>query len=193
MAEIAMSSTPMAETCNGGSWYALAVKPRHEKVVAKLLSYKGLEDFLPQYRDRRRWSDRIKLVELPLFSGYLFCRFSLDNRLAVLSTPGVRAIVGFGKTPSPVPDEEIDAVRTMVQSGLPVSPWPFLREGQVVVIEGGPLRGLEGKLARATDAWRVVVNVDLLQRSVAVTMDRNLIGVVDQPLVRLTAAAACGC
>lgn len=193
MAETAMNPTPMAETSNGGSWYALAVKPRHEKVIAKLLSYKGLEDFLPQYRDRRRWSDRIKLVELPLFSGYLFCRFSLENRLAVLTTPGVRAIVGFGKTPSLVPDEEIDAVRAMVQSGLPVSPWPFLREGQVVVIEGGPLRGLEGRLARATDAWRVVVNVDLLQRSVAVTMDRNLIGVVDQPLMKLTAAAACGC
>ena len=149
--------------------------------------------FLPQYRDRRRWSDRIKLVELPLFSGYVFCRFSFDKRLVVLTTPGVRAIVGFGKTPSPIPDEEIDAVRAMVQSGLSVSPWPFLKEGQVVVIEGGPLRGLEGKLAKTTDALRVVVNVDLLQRSVAVTMDRNLIGVVDQPLMKLTAAAACGC
>ena len=193
MAELAMNPNPVVEASNGGAWYALAVKPRHEKAVAKVLGYKGLEGFLPQYRDRRRWSDRIKLVELPLFSGYVFCRFSLDRRLAVLTTPGVRAIVGFGKMPSAVPDEEIDGVRAMVQSGLPVRPWPFLREGQVVVIEGGPLRGLEGKLARATDAWRVVVNVDLLQRSVAVTMDRNLIGVVDQPLVRLTAAAACGC
>lgn len=167
------------------SWYALTVKPQHEKAVAKVLGYKRLEQFLPVYQAKRRWSDRVKLLELPLFHGYVFCRFGTRERLSVLKTPGVRSIVGFGRHVAPIPDTEIDAIRTMIASGLSVQPWPFLKEGEQVVINRGPLRGLEGRLARKAGAWQVVLSVDLLQRSVAVSVDRSSIRLVNQPASKI--------
>jgi transcription antitermination factor NusG len=164
------------ETEPGPAWFALTVKPQHERAVANSLQLKGLEDFVPLYRDRRRWSDRVKELELPLFPGYVFCRFTATHRSGVLATPGVRSIVGFGKAPAAVPQSEIEAIRAMIASGLPVGPWPFLKVGQTVRIERGALRGLEGILVQLKDAWRVVVSVPLLQRSVAVEIDRDVIG-----------------
>jgi transcription antitermination factor NusG len=158
-------------------WYALTVKPQHEKAAAHVLRSKGLEEFVPLYRTRHRWSDRFKEVELPLFPGYVFCRFAVPQRTTVLTTPSVRSIVGFGKTPAPVAEEEIQAVQAMVSSGLPVGPWPFLKVGQRVCIKQGPLCGLEGILVQLKDAWRVVVNVHLLQRSVAAEIDRDTVEV----------------
>lgn len=155
------------------NWFVLTVKPQHEKVAARVLRDKGWEDFLPLYRSRRRWSDRLKEIELPLFAGYVFCRFAPEDRAPVLRTPGVRSIVTFDGRPAPVSDEEIAAMRQAAGSGLPVEPWPFLRAGQPVRIERGPLSGLRGVLVRAKDNWRVVVSVELLQRSVAVEVDRN--------------------
>lgn len=159
-------------------WFALTVKPQHEKAAARALRLKGMEDFLPLHRGRRRWSDRIKELELPLFPGYVFCRFTPRERAKVLATPGVRCIVGFGKAPAPIPETEIGSLQAMVASGMPVGPWPFLRVGQTVRIEGGPLRGLEGVLLQLKDAWRVVVSVPLLQRSVAVEVGRDVIAVL---------------
>ena len=163
------------------AWFAVTVRPQHEKAAAHGLERKGLEDFLPLYRDRRRWSDRVKELELPLFPGYVFCRFTLRQRAAVLATPGVRSIVGFGRTPAVVPQAEIEAIQAMVASGLPARPWPFLKVGQTVRIERGPLSGLEGILVQLKDAWRVVVSVPLLQRSVAVEIDRDVVGVTQRP------------
>ena len=157
-------------------WYALTVKPRHEKAAAQNLRLKGLEDFSPVYRARRRWSDRIKELELQLFPGYVFCRFSYARRLDVLNTAGVTSIVGFGKTPAPVDDSEILSVRAIIESGYPALPWPYLRVGQRVRIQEGCLAGLAGTLVREKDVYRVVVNVELLQRSVAVEMDRFAVG-----------------
>jgi transcription termination/antitermination protein NusG len=156
-------------------WYALTVKPNHERAAAQSLECRGLEAFLPLYRARRRWSDRVKELDLPLFAGYIFCRFPGVERARVLAAPGVTSVVGFGSQPAVVPDNEIQAVRVMVGSGLPVSPWPFLRVGDRVRIEGGPLYGLEGILSQVKDAWRVVVNVELLQRSVAAEVDRDVV------------------
>ena len=159
-------------------WYALTVKPNHERAAAQALGSKGLETFLPLYRSRRRWSDRIKELELPLFAGYVFCRFKAAERAGILSTPGVNSVVGFGRRPAPVSDGEIAAVRTIVSSGLPVGPWPFLRVGQKVRIEAGPLCGVEGILTQVKDVWRVVVSVELLQRSVAAEVDRDVLSVI---------------
>jgi len=159
------------------SWYALRAKPRHERTSSQHLREKGLEAFSPVYRAPRRWSDRIKEVELCLFPGYVFCRFSYEERLRVLGTPGIASIVGFARTPAPVPDGEIDAVRRMAASGYCLEPWPYLQVGESVRIEQGCLRGLHGALVRQKDRLRVVVNVELLQRSVAVEIDRQaLIG-----------------
>ncbi len=161
-------------------WYALAVRPRHERAIAKSLRSKGLEEFSPLYRTRRRWCDRIKELETELFPGYVFCRFSYDQRLLVLNTPGVTSIVGFGTRPVPVDDREIEAIRAVVASGLPVQPWTYLRTGQRVRIEQGCLEGVVGIVLRDRDAFRVLINVEILQRTVAVEIDRALLTPIEQ-------------
>jgi transcription antitermination factor NusG len=156
-------------------WFALTVKPQHERSVAEQLAAKSLEGYVPLYRTRRLWSDRRKTVELPLFPRYVFCRFRFEDRLKVLSTLSVISIVGFGGTPCPVTDKEIDVIKRMIDSNLPIMPWPFLRIGQHVQIRQGPLSGLEGILAKEKAAYRVVVNVEMLQRAVAVEIERDLL------------------
>ncbi len=155
-------------------WYAIRVRSKYENVASAGLRGKGYEEFLPSYRSKRRWSDRVKEIELPLFPGYLFCRFCVNDRLLpILTTPGVLSIAGAGKTPIPVRDEEVGAVRAILSSGLASRPWPFLRVGSRVYIESGPLAGLEGIIAETEKVDRLIVSVSLLQRSVAVEIDRN--------------------
>ncbi|MBI4874386.1 MAG: hypothetical protein HY822_07125 [Acidobacteria bacterium] len=165
----------MSPAHSRAEWYALTVKPRHERTVARNLRGRGLEEFAPFCRARRRWCDRIKELETPLFPGYVFCRFSYEQRMLVLNTPSVTSIVGFGKHPTPAGEEEIDALRSIVASGLPAQPWPYLRLGQKVRIEQGCLEGVVGILLREKDLCRVLVNVEILQRSVAVEIDRALL------------------
>jgi transcription termination/antitermination protein NusG len=164
-------------------WYALTVKPNHERAAAQALESKALETLLPLYRSRRRWSDRIQELDLPLFAGYVFCRFSGTERARILSTPGVRSVVGFGNRPTAVEDAEIRALQTLVASGQPVGPWPFLRVGERVRVEAGPLCGVEGILTQVKDAWRVVVSIELLQRSIAAEVDRDSLSLVTRPAV----------
>lgn len=152
-------------------WYALRVRARYEKSVETLLRGKGYDPLLPLYSCRRRWSDRFKQMELPLFPGYLFCRFDVQNRLPVLKTPGVILVVGIAKTPIPVDDAEIAAIQTIVRSGVQSEPWPFLHIGAKVRIEHGPLCGLEGVLSGFKGRQRLVVSVTLLRRAVAVDID----------------------
>ena len=154
-------------------WYALRVKPRFERKVSQSLHQKGYEEFAPFYRSRRRWSDRTKTVEFPLFPGYIFCRFDPTKRLPILETPGVTAIVSFGKQLIPVDEAEIRAIQATVRSGAEVVPWPYLRLGQRVRIVGGPLGGLTGLLLDLQDGRRLVLSVTMLQRSVAVEISRE--------------------
>lgn len=154
-------------------WFALRVKSRCEKVVAMMAQNKGFEEFLPLYQSRRRWSDRLKSVELPLFPGYLFCRLDPQYRLPLLTIPGVLHFVGIGKIPVPIEDAEIAALQTAVRSGLLTEPWPFLEIGQRVRLDDGPLAGLEGILVGTSKQQRIVVSVTLLKRSVAVTIERH--------------------
>ena len=159
-------------------WYALHVKSRQELRTAEHLIVRGVETFAPTYKVRRRWSDRIKEVDLPLFPSYVFCRHTADQRHNVLTTPGVTSIVSFGNTPMPVSEEEMASVHAIVSSGMPFGPWPYVpRVGDRVRIEEGCMRGLSGFLVRMRDEFRVVVNVELLQRSVAVEIDRDLLRV----------------
>lgn len=170
-------------------WFAVRVKPRREKYVALLLRHKGYAEFLPLYRARRRWSDRFKEIELALFPGYLFCRFDPCHRVPVLTTPGVSCIVGVGKIPIPVDEAEVGAIQDIVQLGLGVGPWPFLQVGHRVRLEEGPLSGLEGILIETKDQHRLVVSVTLLQRSVAVEIDRHWVRPISA-LPRIPAVAA---
>jgi transcription antitermination factor NusG len=146
-------------------WFALQVRYQYENVVTAHLNGKGYEWFLPLYKRRRRWSDRIKETEQPLFPGYVFCRLNPLNRLPILTTPGVSLIVGVGKTPEPIDETEIAAIQSAVKSGLPSQPWPFVHIGQRVRIEQGPLCGLEGLLLDVRGHHRLVLSVTLLQRS----------------------------
>jgi transcription antitermination factor NusG len=154
-------------------WFALRVKSRSEKVVSMMAQNKGFEEFLPLYESRRRWSDRLKSVELPLFPGYLFCRIDPQYRLPLLTIPGVLHFVGIGRIPVPIEDAEIAALQTAVRSGFSTEPWPFLEIGQQVRLDDGPLAGLEGILVGTSKQQRIVVSVTLLKRSVAVAIERH--------------------
>lgn len=152
-------------------WFALQVRSRREGFVATYLEGQGYECFLPLYKSRRRWSDRVKEVEQPLFPGYLFCRFDLHNRGPLLMTPGVQQIVGVARTPMPVEEREIEAIRQALSSGLPNQPWPYMQVGERVRVNYGSLVNLEGILVNFKGSHRVVLSVSLLQRSVAMEID----------------------
>lgn len=154
---------------------ALVVRHQAEHRVEVGLQQAGLETFVPWHKVRRRWSDRVKIIQQNLFSGYLFCRSEFNDRRLVLAQPGVQSVVTFDRAPALIPNEQIAAVRQALQSGLPLGPWPFLKTGQRVRIERGVLAGLEGSLARDPSGWRVVVSVQALERSVAVEVDRDMI------------------
>src|SRR5207247_8656719 len=156
-------------------WYALQVRPRSEWMVAANLCNKGYELFLPTYKSKRRWSDRTKILELPLFSGYLFCQFDVQTRLPILTTPGVSSIVGIGKPPQPVDEAEMQAIRTVVQSGAVYEPYAYLPVGQLVRVEEGALCGLTGIVTTHKNDSRLIISVTLLMRSVSVEIDRSLL------------------
>lgn len=152
-------------------WFALKVRARAEKTAETLLTSRGFDVFCPTYAERRKYSDRIKTLEAALFPGYLFCKLAWTNRFPVLSAPNVEYIVGFGREPTPIAHSEVTAVRSIVNSGTPCQPHPFLRVGQKVRLESGPLADLEGILVGKRGAHRLVVSVGLLQRSVAAEID----------------------
>ncbi len=159
------------------SWYGVRVRPKCEARASSELSARGFEAFLPTRHVRRRWSDRVKTLEVPVFPGYLFCRFQPEERVKVLGVPAVIQILGIGAIPVPVSDNEIEAIQTMVTSRLMLTPWPYLCTGQHVRIGHGPLAGIDGIVAKAEDGNpRVVVSVSLLQRSIATQIERDWIG-----------------
>jgi transcription antitermination factor NusG len=162
-------------------WFALQVRIRQEASVGDQLNGLGYERFLPMYKVRKRWSDRIKEVESPLFPGYLFCRFNPHDRLPILKTPGVIQIIGFKDGPTAVDESEIRSIQTLVAAGVPHEPWPFLAAGDRVRIESGPLVGLEGILTEVKRGHRLVLSVTLLQRSVAVEIDSALVTAIKTP------------
>lgn len=156
-------------------WFAIRTRAKHEKVAATILANKGFEQYVPMYRKRRRWSDRVVESDQPLFPGYFFCRFDPKKRLPILTTPNVVSIVGFASEPAPVPDEEIEAVQAILRSGLTAEPCSYLREGQPIRVRCGALEGLEGLLVKKKSEWRMVVSVTMLHRSLSVEIDREWI------------------
>ena len=162
-------------------WYAIRVRSNAERNVHTALASKQLASFLPTFRCRRRWSDRIKELDAPLFPGYTFCRFDASHRLPILTTPGVISIISSSQGPIPVDERELAFVRSMVLSGAIVGPWPFLQEGQRVAVERGPLTGVEGVVVSVKSQYRLVVSVSLLQRSVSVEIDRDWVTPVSSP------------
>ena len=169
-------------------WFAVQVKPRHEKAVSAILSYKGLQPFLPLHRARRKWSDRIQEVHLPLFPGYVFCKFDPSRRTPVLSTAGVYGAVRYGRELAPIDPEEINALQRLMKAGVPSEPWPLLEVGQEIEIDAGPLQGCRGILVEVRKRPRLVLSVSLLQRAVLVELDEDW---VRQVKPRISPAQSC--
>ena len=154
------------------NWYALFVAPRKEQVVQALLEQRHFETFSPSILEQRRWSDRIKRIEKLLFPGYVFCRFDLAHgKLPVVTVPGVQRIVGHGRDPVAVPEREIEALQQVLRSGALVEPHEYLQAGDRVRIVHGAMAGVEGILVTVKNESRLVLSVELLQRSVAVEVD----------------------
>jgi transcription antitermination factor NusG len=162
------------------AWYALQVRSRKESYVASHLLGQGFECLLPTYKSIRQWSDRKKELEQPLFPGYLFCRFDFQYRRPLITIPGVLQILGNGRVAIPVSDDEINALRLAVSSGMAKQPWPYLEVGQRVRVNYGTLSGLEGILVNVKGNHRVVLSVTLLQRSVAMEVETSWLSIVKE-------------
>ena len=163
-------------------WYALYTRHQHEKSVAGLLCSKGFEVFLPLCRQLRIWSDRRKRIELPLFPCYLFVRANLDRKIDILATCGVHGFVGFRNTPSPIPPSEMEDLRRVVKLAE-IEPHPFLRYGDWVRVKSGPFEGIEGVLVRRKGQARLVLSVEILQKSAAMEIDSALTERIFRPAV----------
>jgi transcription antitermination factor NusG len=166
------------ETAAADRWYALFVRSRHEKTVENSLKSKRYNVFSPSYRTKRKRVDRIAEIEVALFPGYVFCQFDPSKRLPILMTPGVVGVVGRGNRPDPVEDTEIDSIRTVALAGRSVQPWPFLRLGQRIRMQSGPLTGIEGIFLRIQDENHLIVSVTLLQRAVSVVIEKDSVSPV---------------
>lgn len=154
-------------------WYALRTRSRHEKVVRDQLDKQGIEPLLPTVKRLSQWKDRKKEIEIPLFSGYCFVRFSQHEKAPVQKTTGVVEIVGSGSCPEPIPEQEIEALRRLMTSVLPYDPHPYLHEGMKVEVVRGPLQGVHGILLRKEKRHRLVIGVHLIQQAAAVEIDVN--------------------
>jgi transcription antitermination factor NusG len=152
-------------------WFAIWTRSRHEQTVREELELRGIEAFLPTITKWSRWKDRKKKIDWPLFPGYCFARFAPESRLPVLKCNGVVNIVSFNGEPAPIPEQEIDSLRLLVATDLAYDPCPLIREGMMVEVVHGPLRGIIGRLVRKGSHARLVLAVDLIGQAVSVEVD----------------------
>jgi transcription antitermination factor NusG len=157
------------------SWYALYTKHQHEKVVARNLACKGFETFVPLYESARNWKDRVQVLEVPLFSCYVFFKGNLERRLDIVTTPGIYCLVSYGGEPAAIPAAEMEDIRHAIQSGARLEPHPFLKCGDWVRVKCGPLAGIQGILVRKKNVCRLVLSVEILGKSAAVEIDGFLV------------------
>ncbi|MFQ5658567.1 MAG: UpxY family transcription antiterminator [Candidatus Methylomirabilales bacterium] len=161
----------MYEHNGNRAWYAIRTRSRHEKLVHQQLDSRSVEAFLPLVERRRRWKDRWKTVDFPLFPGYCFARFPYQDRLSVVTAVGVVQVLGINGIATPVPDHEIEAVRQLVTCTLPLDPHPYLKEGMEVEVVRGSLAGVRGILIRKGARARLVVAINLIQQAASVELD----------------------
>jgi transcription antitermination factor NusG len=166
-------STPQAESQATLHWYAIRTRSRHEKVVERQLEGQAIEVFYPVSSQLHQWSDRRKLVESPLFPGYVFVHIasSPEERVRVLRTHGVVEIVGYQGQGISIPCEQIDAVRSVVDSNIAFTKHAFLKVGQRVRVRGGSLDGVEGILVAQNGTRNLVISVEPIQRSLSIRIE----------------------
>ena len=158
------------------AWYAAQTRSRHEKIVARQFTERRVEHFLPLRAEVHKWKDRYKKVEVPLFYGYIFVQLPLEPvqrtrvRLTVLKTPGIVRIVGFAHEDTPIPMEQIEALRRVMEAGIATDKHKFLKVGQRVKILSGVLAGVEGILTRVKKAERLVISVEPIRQGVAIEL-----------------------
>ena len=156
---------------HGPAWFAIWTRSRHEQIVREQLERKGYEAFLPTITRWSRWKDRKKKIDWPLFPGYCFVRFDGADRLGILKCAGVVNIVSFDGDIAPIPEQEIDGIRRLVQSDLQYDPCPLIHEGTLVEVVHGPLTGVVGRLLRKGAHARLMLSVDLIGQAVSVEVD----------------------
>ena len=176
-------------------WFAFRVRPRHEKSVALQLRDKNEECFVPLITRNRRWAKRLVRLELPLISGYVFCRSHRFRMLPILKTPGVIDVIRFGNSPMPIPNREISALERAIQASVPIEPWPFVEVGQRVTIMSGHLAGVIGIVSDRRKPDHLILSVSLLRRSVLVQVELAHLSVADLPsnVSRLQASQSLNC
>jgi transcription antitermination factor NusG len=165
----------------GSRWFAVWTRSRQEKAAAAVLETLSVQHFLPLKSELRQWSDRRQIVSVPLFSGYLFVRMNptKDSRLQVLKAPGIVGFVGKSTGPLPIPDEQIDAIRTVLNRGVDCTVLPFLEVGDRVRVVGGPLAGIEGRLVRSNSTSRLLISIEMINKSIAVSVSREEVELVN--------------
>jgi transcription antitermination factor NusG len=169
-----------ADGFQSAEWFALVVKPRFDKAVAQALESKGYETLVPVYKKFHQYGKRSKHFELPLFPGYVCCRFHVGARLPIVTTPGVIRVLGIGNVPMPLSNREIESLQTAIKSQLPVQPCPFINTGQRVRINGGVLAGVEGIVLGTKAGVRLVLSITLLQRSVVLEIGRDQVSTEEE-------------
>jgi len=186
-AQSAGLASHLATLTDPTQWYAIYTRFRYEKQVAAMLAYRGVEHYLPLYETVHRWKDRNARVQLPLFPSYVFVYLSLEDRMLALTIPGVIRLVGCPR-PEPLAGKEVEAIRNYLSFQLPVEPYPYLTNGKGVRITGGPLTGMEGLILRRKSSCRIVVNLDLIQRSMVVEVAASDLETAPIPAHQIAAA-----
>jgi transcription antitermination factor NusG len=159
-------------------WYAIWTRSRHEQRVREQLERKGYEAFLPTVPKWSRWKDRRKKIDWPLFPGYCFARFDAGDSLPVMKCAGVVNIIAFDGALAPIPEQEIDGIRRLITSDLQFDPCPLIREGALVEVVYGPLKGVRGRLVRKGSQSRLVLSVELIGQAVSVEVDAAVVQAV---------------
>ena len=153
------------------SWYAIYTRHQHEKMVARILTSKGFDTFLPLYSTVHSWKDRTKLVSLPLFPCYVFLKGGLERRLDIVTTPGIHALVSSAGHPAAIPHAEIEGIRRAIESGASIEPHPLLKCGDWVRVKSGPFQEIQGILVRKKNVYRLVLSIEMLGKAASVEID----------------------
>jgi transcriptional antiterminator NusG len=160
-------------------WYAVYTVVRHEKAADSALKKKQIETYLPLREVTSQWKDRKKRVLLPLFPGYLFVNTTLDYKLHILNTRGIVRILGVSGTPAPVPEDQIESIRRLLESKVPFDPHPYLREGKMVIVTHGPLQGITGRIVKRRGLNKLILSVDLIKRAISVEVDIEIVELIE--------------
>jgi transcription antitermination factor NusG len=163
-------------------WFSVWTRSRQEKSSAAVLEAIGIPHFLPLKSEVRQWSDRRQTVIVPLFSGYLFVRINSasDRRLEVLKTPGIAGFVGNQTGPLPVPDQQIEDIRRILETRVECTVFPLLNEGDCVRVVRGPLAGVEGRLVRGNSSTRLSISIEMIHKSLLVNVSGHDIELIER-------------